>query len=221
MIAVFVLSWYHTTSASKASLQPQDRPLLTLPSVAAKNTMISWTQSWVASQTYPLVWMTQHGYKQHLLWRWEGLVFESAVQLAHSAFLASAAATYDLAHTMFYPTTKLTNSKCRRLRFCGPQFVTMQSPPKDTVQHWQRPWDIPTASAMAEVLLKSAPEPVHRSTTKESGTWLNMRPISLLCLQLDGWWHHQGSNRSSFGYPLCMLHVCHYGEQVGNLACSP
>ena len=152
-----------------------------------------------------------------------GLGIRSAVQLAPSAFLASAAATSDLVHLIVPPylqSLSIPNvDEAKDLWSLGHG----QSPPEVTSQHQQRAWDIPKMSALAESLLENAPDPRARarllaSATKESGAWLNVLPISSLGLRMDNDTIRVAAGLR-LGAPLCMPHSCHHcGEEVDCLA---
>ena len=152
-----------------------------------------------------------------------GLGIRSAVQLAPSAFLASAAATSDLVHLIVPPylqSLSIPNvDEAKDLWSLGHG----QSPPEVTSQHQQRAWDIPKMSALAESLLENAPDPRARarllaSATKESGAWLNALPISSLGLRMDNDTIRVAAGLR-LGAPLCMPHSCHHcGEEVDCLA---
>ena len=145
------------------------------------------------------------------------------MQLAPSAFLASAAATSDLVHLIVPPylqSLSIPNvDEAKDLWSLGHG----QSTPEVTSQHQQRAWGIPKMSALAESLLENAPDPRARarllaSATKESGVWLNVLPISSrgLCMDNDTIRVAAGLR---LGAPLCMPHSCyHCGEEVDCLA---
>ena len=152
-----------------------------------------------------------------------GLGIRSAVQLAPSAFLASAAASYDLVHHIIprrllgSPIPNLDDTQ--RLWAAGHDC----SPPEGLAQHQQKSWDIPKTAALAEALLENAPGPRARarllaSRARESGAWLNVLPISSLGLHMD-----DDTIRVAVGLrlgaPLCRPHTCHHcGAEVDSLA---
>ena len=96
-------------------------------------------------------------------------------------------------------------------------------PPEEGEQHRQRSWNEPRASALAETLFKSAPDPRSRarllaSLAKESGAWLNVLPILTLGLRMDDNTIRVAAGLR-LGVLLCRPHSCtHCGEEVDSLA---
>jgi len=152
-----------------------------------------------------------------------GLGIRSAVQLAPSAFLASAAASSDLVYHIVPPQLQGSPmphvEDAQRLWAEGHD----QPPPEAVAQYHQKAWDTLRASAQAEALLENAPDPRTRARllapmTKESGTWLDVLPISSLGLHMD-----DDTIRVAVGLclgaPLCRPHSCHHcGAEVDCLA---
>ncbi len=155
--------------------------------------------------------------------RYGGLGFQSAVQLALSAFLASAAGSFYLAHRILPPclqSTPLPNvTDAIALWSQGHD----QLPPVGTAAHRQKNWDTHKVSATADALLEGAPDATSRArllaaSARESGAWLNALSISSLCLRMDNntIWVAVGL---SLGSSLCRPHTCHHcGTEVGCLA---
>ena len=151
-----------------------------------------------------------------------GLGIRSAVQLAPSAFLSSAAASSDLVRHILPP------------RFGPQELLHIDSalaswsldqdhpPPVAPASHRQKVWDAAKVSATANELLENAPDALSRArlmaaSAKESGAWLNALPISSLGLRMD-----DNTVRISVGLrlgtTLCRPHAClHCGADVNHL----
>ena len=145
------------------------------------------------------------------------------MQLAPSAFLASAAANSDLAHHILPPRFQSTElpyvAEATKVWSMG-----LDLPPlSGSASHHQKAWDTPKVSATANTLLRQAPDAVSRSrllaaSTNESGAWLNALPVSSLGLRMDN-----NTVRVAVGLrlgsPLCRPHTCHHcGAQVDSTA---
>ena len=152
-----------------------------------------------------------------------GLGIRSAVQLAPSAFLASAAASSDLVHHIIPPRLRgssLLNVEDAKVMWCGGGDLV---PPDGEAQHQQKSWDTLKVSALAESLLDNATDPRSRArllaaAAKESGAWLNVLPVSALGLRMD-----DNTIRVAVGLrlgaSLCRPHTCHHcGDEVDSLA---
>ena len=141
-----------------------------------------------------------------------GIGVRSAVQLAPSAFLASAAGSSDLIRCILpdrlvgipYPAVedaKIVWSKGHDL-----------PPPPHPAALRQKAWDTPCVQETYDNLLENASDPRSRArllaaATKESGAWLNALPISSLGLRMD-----DNVVRIAvglrLGVPLCRPHRC-------------
>ena len=130
----------------------------------------SWTQS-----TLPV----RHG----------GLGIRSAVQLAPSAFLASAAASSGLAH-LILPANLPANMQLPQLSYVDEALAAwtqgcQEQPPTDAAAHHQKTWDTIRVSCIADTLFTDSSNPMHRArflaaSCKESGAWLNALPVTSL-----------------------------------------
>ena len=152
-----------------------------------------------------------------------GLGIQSAVQLAPSTFLASAAAASDLVnrivpiHLQGSPLPNVDDASF--LWSSGHN----QVPPEGVDQQRQKAWDTRRASARADSLLWYAQDRRSRarllaSTAKESGTWLNALPIASLGLHMDIDTIRVATGLC-LGAPLCRPHSCHHcGDEVDSLA---
>ena len=91
------------------------------------------------------------------------------------------------------------------------------------MSHKQKSWDSPRIEVVVEFLIDNAPDTRSRArllaaTTKESGAWLNVLPVSSLGLRMD-----DESIRVAVGLrlgtPLCQPHSCNLcGAKVDHLA---
>ena len=139
-----------------------------------------------------------------------GLGIRSAVQLAPSAFLTSAAGSSDLAHHIL--PSHLQNVPLPYVADAAALWSQDHDhpPPVGTTSHCQKTWNAHKVSATADSLLETASNATSiarllAASTRESGAWLNALPISSLGLRL--------------GSPLCRPHSCHYcGAAVDHLA---
>ena len=166
----------------------------------------SWTQS-----TLPV----RHG----------GLGIRSAVQLAPSAFLASASS--GLAH-LILPANLPANMQPPQLSYVDEALAAwsqgcQEQPPTDAAAHHQKTWDTIRVSSIADTLFTDSSDPMHRArflaaSCKESGAWLNALPVTSLGLRMDN-----ATMRISMGLrlglPLCQSHTCqHCGAEVTQFA---
>ena len=150
-----------------------------------------------------------------------GLGIRSAVQLAPSAFLSSAAASSDLVHLILPP--RFGSQEVLHLGSALTSWSLDQDhpPPVAPASHHQV-WDTIKVSATANALLENAPDALSRArllaaSAKESGAWLNALPISSLGLRMD-----DNTIRVSVGLrlgtTLCRPHACHHcGAEVNHL----
>ena len=155
--------------------------------------------------------------------RYGGLGIRSAVDLAPSAFLASANASADLVHRVVPAHFQHTAIPCLDEALSHWSKGNSLSPPEGTAQHHQKNWDTPRVSHTADRLLEEAPDDRSSSrllacSVRESGAWLNSLPISSLGLHMD-----DDTVRVAVGLrlgaTLCKPQTCkHCGAQVDELA---
>ena len=144
-----------------------------------------------------------------------GLGIRSAVQLAPSAFLASAAATRDLVCQILPPRLQplptLYEEDALSLWSSGRNI-----PPSGAAACVQKSWDAPLVSNAVDLLLQNAPHDVARArilavSAKESGAWLKALPVSSLGLRMD-----DSTIRVAVGLHLgsvlCRPHTCQHCE---------
>ena len=144
-----------------------------------------------------------------LLVKLGGLGVRSAVQLAPSAFLASAAASSDLVHHIVPPT--LQSSPIPFVEEAERQWSVGDSvsPPEGTARCRQKVWDTIKTKILADALLDGARDSRERarllaSRARESGVWLNVLPISSvgLCITI------RVAVGLRLGAHLCRPHTC-------------
>ena len=140
-----------------------------------------------------------------------GLGIRSFTMLAPSAFLASAAGSYQITTRILPPS--MTNTECP---FKMSALATWQeghsaTPPTGSDATAQKKWDTPRITATIESLLSTAD---HRSKCRllasqrvESGAWLNAPPISAMGLRMQ-----DETIRIAIGLclgvPVCFPHTC-------------
>ena len=152
-----------------------------------------------------------------------GIGVHSAIQLAPSAYLASAAGSTTLLkqilscrfHNNLFPAVTDAIETWKAGHNCPP--------PSSPADCHQKAWDIPRVQSTFEAILSNALDPRSRArllatSTKESGAWLNTLPVSSLGLRLD-----DNSIRIAVGLrlgaPLCRVHTCQLcGGEVDELA---
>ena len=155
--------------------------------------------------------------------KYGGLGIRSAVQLAPSAFLASAAASSNLVHQILPDRLRGASYTSREEALAAWRQGSDLNPPSDPASHHQKNWDLPKVLEAAGSLLEKAPDVQSRArllaaSNKESGAWLNTLPVSSLGLRMD-----DDTIRVAvglcLGIPLCHPHKCSLcGAEVDNLA---
>ena len=152
-----------------------------------------------------------------------GLGIRSAVQLAPSAFLASAAGTSDLIRQILPPRfTGIPYSETEEALSCWSQGHS-EDPPSSDAAHQQKAWDTPRVHAQVDALLEASTNDTSRAhllaaIMEYSGAWLTAMPISSLGLRMD-----DDTIRTAVGLrlgtTLCHLHQCsHCGAEVDSSA---
>ena len=135
------------------------------------------------------------------------------MQLAPSAYLASAAASSTLVHQILPPQFSDTDFPSFQEALAFWSNSCNQSPQGITSYH-QKSWDIPTILAMKENLLNSATNESSKSRllaafSEESGIWLNALPLSSLGLRMDDS-TLQIAVSLRLGLAFCKPHSCHH-----------
>ena len=143
-----------------------------------------------------------------------GLGIRSAVRLAPSAYLASAAASSTLVHQILPPQFSDTDLPCFQETLALWTNSCNQSPPEGITSYHQKSWDIPTILAIKENLLNSATNESSKSRllaafSEESGIWLNALPLSSLGLRMDDS-TFQIAVSLRLGLAFCKPHSCHH-----------
>ena len=152
-----------------------------------------------------------------------GIGVRSAVQLAPSAFLASAAGSSDLVRHILpgrlssAPYPAIEDAKIEWSRGHD------RPPPPYPADMRQKAWDIPRVEESYDALLNNATDPRSRArllavATRESGAWLHALPVSSLGLRME-----DDVVRIAVGLrlsvPLCRPHrCCHCRGEVDELA---
>ena len=142
--------------------------------------------------------------------------------LVPSAFLASAAASSELAH-LILPA----NMQPLQLSYVDEALAAWsqeceEQPPTDAGAHHQKTWDSLRVSSIADTLLANTHDKMQRArflvaSCKKSGSWLNVSPISSLGLDDDA--TARISMGLHLGLPLCQSHACqHCGAEVSQFA---
>ena len=159
-----------------------------------------------------------------------GIGIRSAVQLAPSAFLASAAGSSALIHQILPDDfSGLPYAAADVALSLGSQ--SHNSPaPQGVAECQQKAWDAPSVQETYQAKLASSTDPRSRArllaaATKESGAWLNALPISAVGLRMDDEVVRVAVGLR-LGAALCQPHTCQkYGAQVDStgthgLSCS-
>ena len=149
--------------------------------------------------------------------RFGGLGIRSAMQLAPSAFLASAAASLSLIKTIVAAHLQSLPVPHKDLALTMWSQGHENPPPSGTAARVQKSWDMCKVVKTAESLLENAPDDMAVST-KESGAWLHALPISSVGLRMD-----DNTVRVAVGLrlgsTLCRPHTCqHCGGDMNHLA---
>ena len=142
-----------------------------------------------------------------------GLGVRSAVQLAPSAYLASAAGCTSLtrrilpSHLCNLPLPEVSLA----LNHWSPDGAL--SPPASPDKSKQKAWDLPKVESSFDLLINNCQSPAARArllgaASKESGAWLNAPPVSSLGLQMDNDCISICAGLR-LGVPLCHPHLCH------------
>ena len=151
-----------------------------------------------------------------------GIGIRSAVQLAPSAFLASAAGCTGLIQGILPPRLQGIPEPYIKLGLNYWSQKHEQPPPPPSSAHQQKAWDAPVIEASYETLFETASEPRTRArllavASRGAGVWLNALPVAPLGLRMDN-----ETTRIAVGLhpglPLCRPHQClQCGSEVDQL----
>ena len=155
--------------------------------------------------------------------RWGGLGIRSAVMLAPSAYLASAAGTANLVLRLLPSFLHSVTDRAVPLimQIWQSTVDPSTSPPDLTTAHLQRSWDDPRCKTVSTSLLASATDDSDRarilaSQCSTSGAWLQCLPLSAIGLHMDN-----DAVRVAVGLRLganlCAPHICVCGASVNAL----
>ena len=142
--------------------------------------------------------------------RARGIGIRRAVQLAPSAFLASAAGSSDLVYQILPPHLKDASNPVIESALTTWLHSHDEPPPSNPASHHQKAWDAPYIRATYDTLLDESPDASTRAcllavATKESGAWLSALPVSSLGLRMDDNVIHVAVGLR-LGAPLCEPH---------------
>ena len=142
-----------------------------------------------------------------------GLGVRSATLLAPSAFLASAAGSAHLVHQII--PSRLHNSPYPEVEDALKSWHQGHNdpPPVASDAFRQKNWDTPRVTAVADALLRAAPDETARarllaSQRRETGEWLQAPPMSALGLRMDNEVIRVAAGLR-LGITLCLPHQCH------------
>ena len=142
-----------------------------------------------------------------------GLGVRSATLLAPSAFLASAAGSAHLVHQII--PSRLHNSPYPEVEDALKSWHQGHNdpPPVASDAFCQKNWDTPRVTAVADALLRAAPDETARarllaSQRRETGEWLQAPPMSALGLRMDNEVIRVAAGLR-LGITLCLPHQCH------------
>jgi hypothetical protein len=150
--------------------------------------------------------------------RWGGLGVRSAVMLASSAYLASAAGTSNLVASLLPQRLQSTphDSIARALSTWAS--ASGVAPPSAPCCTRQQAWDEPCCQRIADSLLSSATDESSRariraSQHRSSGAWLESLPVASIGLRMDDEVVRVAVGLR-LGLNLCEPHTCQCGSQV-------
>ena len=156
-------------------------------------------------------------------WVWR-LGIRSAVQLAPSAFIASAAASSELVQQILPPRSRHLHRLCLDNAIDRWGNIHEQPSPLLHLVHMQRSWDtLVSLKKMTTLITNAAPDDLARArlrdaSAKETGAWLSALPIFNLGLRMDDETIRIAAGLR-LGTPLCRSHSCHHcGTEVDQQA---
>jgi hypothetical protein len=150
--------------------------------------------------------------------RWGGLGVRSAVMLASSAYLASAAGTSDLVFSLLPQRLQLVphDSIARALNVWSAS--SGSAAPLAPLSTRQRSWDEPCCQRVFDALLNASTDDVSRARIRASshctsGAWLETLPVASIGLKMEDEVVRVAVGLR-LGLNLCEPHTCQCGAQV-------